>query len=323
MFTRRVITVVLVAITALTFAFGFGNVWALGRSLDVPSFVAPMVGPAVDLSVAGLLIGIRHLSMAGVPRDQLRPARILLIACGTTTLALNIAGPVTADAYGRAAFDSVGPGLLIGWAETGPAMLRFLYARPSIPAAAPHGSEARPALAVVELPAGSVPQLTSLASGTTSNGPDASQAGRGATRQERRDWTNCYLRHCGLIRRTASGITGRSPLRRCASRCGSAPCAHAHSCSGSATPAMQRQTAKLTAIFRSKRIVMTCLLATATTSGIRHRARPVRRWPPYERRGTAREYVRRFAWDAVAFGRAMSTGAWGASSAPSTVPTPR
>jgi hypothetical protein len=28
-FARRVITVVLAAITALTFAFGFGNVWAL------------------------------------------------------------------------------------------------------------------------------------------------------------------------------------------------------------------------------------------------------------------------------------------------------
>jgi hypothetical protein len=91
-FTRRVITVVLAAITALTFAFGFGNVWALGRSLGVPPLVAPLVGPAVDLSVAGLLIGIRHLSMAGVPRDQLRPARILLGACGAATLALNIAG---------------------------------------------------------------------------------------------------------------------------------------------------------------------------------------------------------------------------------------
>jgi hypothetical protein len=41
-FTRRVITVVLALITALTFAFGFGNVWALGRSLGVPSFVAPL-----------------------------------------------------------------------------------------------------------------------------------------------------------------------------------------------------------------------------------------------------------------------------------------
>jgi hypothetical protein len=74
-FTRRVITVVLARITALTFAFGFGNVWALGRSLGVPPFVAPLVGPAVDLSVAGLLMSIRHLSMAGVPpTSSARPA---------------------------------------------------------------------------------------------------------------------------------------------------------------------------------------------------------------------------------------------------------
>jgi hypothetical protein len=143
-FTRRVITVVLAAITALTFAFGFGNVWSLGRSLGVPPFVAPLVGPAVDLWVVGLLIGIRHLSMAGVPRDQLRQARVLLTPCGAATLALNIAGPVTAGAYGRAAFDSVGPGLLLGWAETGPGMLRFLYARGDPDPALP-GGEARPA----------------------------------------------------------------------------------------------------------------------------------------------------------------------------------
>jgi hypothetical protein len=69
--TRRVITVVLALITALTFAFGFGNVWALGRSRGVPAFVAPLVGPAV----AGLLIGNRHLSMAGVPATSFaRPA---------------------------------------------------------------------------------------------------------------------------------------------------------------------------------------------------------------------------------------------------------
>jgi hypothetical protein len=179
-FTRRVITVVLAAITALTFAFGFGNVWALGRSLGVPPLVAPLVGPAVDLSVAGLLIGVRHLSMAGVPRDQLRQARILLVACGAATLALNIAGPVTAGAYGRAAFDSVGPGLLIGWAETGPGMLRFLYARPGNPGPAPRGSQARPATAGEEPPAGPAPPLNGPAgeAGTGSPGrPAASKAG--------------------------------------------------------------------------------------------------------------------------------------------------
>src|SRR6266568_7517563 len=88
-FTRRAVTVVLALITALTFAFGFGNVWALGRSLGVPALVAPLVGPAVDLSVVGLLTGIRHLSMAGVPRRQLRPTRILLAACGVAERALN------------------------------------------------------------------------------------------------------------------------------------------------------------------------------------------------------------------------------------------
>jgi hypothetical protein len=180
-FTRRVITVVLALITALTFAFGFGNVWALGRSLGVPPFVAPLVGPAVDLSVAGLLIGIRHLSMAGIPSGQLRPARILLTACGAATLALNIAGPVTAGAYGRAAFDSVGPGLLIGWAETGPGMLRFLYARPRNPDLALHGSEERPALAGEELPAASaLPRDASAAEakGDGPNRPESSRAGR-------------------------------------------------------------------------------------------------------------------------------------------------
>lgn len=178
-FTRRVITVVLAAITALTFAFGFGNVWALGRSLGVPPLVAPLVGPAVDLSVAGLLIGIRHLSMAGVPRDQLRPARVLLMACGAATLALNIAEPVTAGAYGRAAFDSVGPGLLIGWAETGPAMLRFLYARPRNLDPALHGREAQPAPADEELPTASAQPLGDPGSeADCSSRPGTSRAGR-------------------------------------------------------------------------------------------------------------------------------------------------
>jgi hypothetical protein len=180
-FTRRVITVVLAAITALTFAFGFGNVWALGRSLGVPSFVAPLVGPAVDLSVAGLLIGIRHLSMAGVPRDQLRQARILLTACRAATLALNIAGPVTAGAYGRAAFDSVGPGLLIGWAETGPGMLRFLYARRGIADPVLNGGEARPDPAGEELPADSGPALNGPVDEAEVGGsgrPDANRTGR-------------------------------------------------------------------------------------------------------------------------------------------------
>jgi hypothetical protein len=39
------------------------------------------------------------------------------------TLALNIAEPLIAGRYGKAAFDAVGPLLLIGWAEVGPGLL--------------------------------------------------------------------------------------------------------------------------------------------------------------------------------------------------------
>lgn len=42
--------------------------------------------------------------------------RLLIFACAVT-LALNVAGPLVAGEYGKAAFDAVGPLLLIGWAR--------------------------------------------------------------------------------------------------------------------------------------------------------------------------------------------------------------
>lgn len=50
---------------------------------------------------------------------MLRPARRLLIAASVVTLLLNVADSVFAGQWGKAAFDSVGPLLLIGWAEVG------------------------------------------------------------------------------------------------------------------------------------------------------------------------------------------------------------
>jgi hypothetical protein len=61
-----------------------------------------------------------------VPSAQLRPARRLLIFASVVTLALNVADPLVAGQYGKAAFDAVGPLLLIGWAEVGPDLLRAL-----------------------------------------------------------------------------------------------------------------------------------------------------------------------------------------------------
>jgi hypothetical protein len=68
-----------------------GNVLALGRHLAVPGYVAWLVAPAVDLTVVGLIVGVRHLSLRGLAGHRLRPARLLLIAAGLATLALNTA----------------------------------------------------------------------------------------------------------------------------------------------------------------------------------------------------------------------------------------
>jgi hypothetical protein len=124
--TLRMVTAIMGAVVSLTFLFGFGNVWSLALRLDVPRWVAPLVAPAVDLSVLGLLLGTRYLALHGATREQLRPARRLLIVSSAMTLALNVADPLIAGQVGKAAFDAVGPLLLIGWAEVGPGLLQAI-----------------------------------------------------------------------------------------------------------------------------------------------------------------------------------------------------
>jgi hypothetical protein len=122
----RTVTVIMGTVVGLTFMFGFGNVLNLALRLGVPVWVAPLVAPAVDLSILGLLLGIRHLALAGATIAQLRPARRLLIFASVVTLALNVADPIVASKFGKAAFDAVGPLLLIGWAEVGPGFLQAM-----------------------------------------------------------------------------------------------------------------------------------------------------------------------------------------------------
>jgi hypothetical protein len=90
------VTVIPGPVVALTFIFGFGNVWTLALRLGVPVWVAPLVAQAVDLSILGLLLGTRHLAIAGASVDQVRPARRLLIFSSLVTLALNVADPLVA-----------------------------------------------------------------------------------------------------------------------------------------------------------------------------------------------------------------------------------
>ncbi|WP_312024844.1 hypothetical protein [Amycolatopsis balhimycina] len=119
---------VIMGVVGLTFLFGFGNVLNLALRLGVPIWVAPLVAPAVDLSILGLLLGTRHLALTGASAEVLAPARRLLIFASVVTLALNVADPLFAGEYGKAAFDAVGPLLLIGWAEVGPSFLQAISA---------------------------------------------------------------------------------------------------------------------------------------------------------------------------------------------------
>ncbi|MFE3859105.1 DUF2637 domain-containing protein [Streptomyces goshikiensis] len=125
--TQRTVTVVMAIIAALAFVFSFGNVWNLALRLGVPGPVAPLIAPMVDLSVVGLLVALRYLSLRGVPADDLKGATRLMHASGFFTLALNIAEPIIAGHYGRACVDAVAPLLLLGWGAVGPALLRHFH----------------------------------------------------------------------------------------------------------------------------------------------------------------------------------------------------
>ena len=154
-FARRVVTGCAVLVVAACFGFSFGNVLALGRHLGVPTYVAWLIAPAVDLTVVGLIVAVRHLSLRGVEGRRLRPARLLLVAAGLATWALNTAHALFVRRHlGVVAYDSLAPLLLIGWAEVGPWFLRqFRAAAGTSHRSLPGRSEASTAAGVNHQPA--------------------------------------------------------------------------------------------------------------------------------------------------------------------------
>jgi len=151
----KLVTIMIGIVVALTFLFGFGNSFALGLRLGVPIFIAPLVAPAVDLSVVGLLLGIRQLALNDGPAKVQRSARRLLIFASLVTLALNIAEPLIAGHYGKAAFDAIGPLLMIGWAEVAPDLIQAIQTTPAskLPPAPPTTDDPY-ASTVIDQPAG-------------------------------------------------------------------------------------------------------------------------------------------------------------------------
>jgi hypothetical protein len=152
--TRRAVTVITATIVVMTFAFSLGNVTRLCLDLGITAWIAWLVAPAVDLSVVGLLTGMRFLSLHGYTDTQLTRLHRMLRFCGLLTLALNTAGALGHREYGTALVDAVGPALLIGWSEAGPWMLRQIHAV-CPPVARPEpAARQQPAPAPPVLPAG-------------------------------------------------------------------------------------------------------------------------------------------------------------------------
>jgi hypothetical protein len=123
---QRTVTAVVCVISGLAFTTSFGNGWKLAVQLGVPHWIAPLITPAVDLSVVALIVSIQYIRAQGMT-VRLLSARLLLLFCGVTTLVINVGLAVAERRYGRAAFDAIAPLLLIFWGEVGPGLLALLH----------------------------------------------------------------------------------------------------------------------------------------------------------------------------------------------------
>lgn len=75
--TLRVVTWLMSAVIALTFLFGFGNVWALAVRLGVPPWVAPPGGVHLGPDERLVVIPGNMLSTAKADIPTERPVRVV------------------------------------------------------------------------------------------------------------------------------------------------------------------------------------------------------------------------------------------------------
>jgi hypothetical protein len=124
--TYTAVITVITAVPALAFAFSFGNVGLHGVSLGVDARIAYLTGPAVDLSVVGLIVAASFLSHRGRTERELWPVHLMSVLCAAAMLYLNCGQAVYEHRWRLAVFDAVGPLLLVGWGSIGPWLLRQL-----------------------------------------------------------------------------------------------------------------------------------------------------------------------------------------------------
>lgn len=124
--TYTIVIGVLAAVPLLAFVFSFGNVGLHGVALGVDWRIAYLTGPAVDLSVVGLIVAGSYLSHRGYTEKQLWPVHLMSVLCGAVMLYLNCGQALYEHRWRLAVFDAVGPLLLVGWGAIGPWLLRHL-----------------------------------------------------------------------------------------------------------------------------------------------------------------------------------------------------
>lgn len=113
--TRRAITAITGLIAGLAFAVSLGDSARLCLSVGITPWIAWLIGLAVDLSVVGLLLGLRALALAGWPEAETRKPCAVLMICGAVSVALNTAQAWSHQQVGTALVQAVAPCLLIGF----------------------------------------------------------------------------------------------------------------------------------------------------------------------------------------------------------------
>lgn len=181
-----IVLFVLTVVPLLTFLFSFGNVGDLGTSLGIDRRIAYLTGPAVDLTVTGMIVAATWLSHRGRTEKELWPIHTLSIICALIMFGLNCGPAIYAHRYQLAGFSAVGPFLLMAMGFVGPWLLRQITDAQTPAARSVKPAPARNAAAAPAERTGPAPaRLAGTAPGTTPapvpNAPERLDSGTGTT----------------------------------------------------------------------------------------------------------------------------------------------
>lgn len=137
-----IVLFVLATVPLLTFLFSFGNVGDLGTSLGVDWRIAYLTGPGVDLTATGMIVAATWLSHQGRTERELWRVHALSVICALIMFGLNCGPAIYVRRFQLAAFNAVGPFLLMAMGFVGPWLLRQLTEAKALPSAADGGAPA-------------------------------------------------------------------------------------------------------------------------------------------------------------------------------------